>query len=1443
MTSKQPGGNPITQRTLINNQATYGQSFSGSETDVSTSNENLSPEERYALRHTQRQEPQGQENVASSGSSSTVTINTAPASYLSSTATSRVSTLRSNESNLSMGSNTNTLIVHNSISDESWCHRWMAPGYATPTASRKSVSSNIHEVQEAGPPPYSQHMQKLNRDLEALNMNSSLLNSSLLNSTTLNTSVLSASLLSSSVMNPKSSVPSYMNQTSTPGSPKFQARSTTGKYGLGTDLTDIPSSYLDQSEVLKHLVTKDSKGGGVPGNGSSGSVGTGAGIGAGSSGSGNANGGGSNGVGSGNSGASIASTAGKNGSVYSDQSASSSASGINILSDSGTLLNQETDSEAHERQRDYLNLPPPPAYPHWRLEGRNKGEEGVLETIKRGGVVGGLEKLNFSRSQPDLTRLGSAKEELLSQRVVSGKTDDGDGHLLEMVDILTQENNALKMEVDMYHRKVAKLQRFELEIIKVHEAHEALVKLSERREQLERLARHKLQAEVKRLNDIKGDLREQVEVLTNQLASTSASVPVDGDALRKELNRRDVFIAQLVSQNKELIAAKERQEIELTAQRQTLNEQRTHIDILDSALSNAQANVLKLEEEARKKQDLVEQVGQLKRLLMSLQLAADRREQSERDLRQTLEKEIEQLRSGTRQEGNATEQELANLRRVLREREEKIMVLEGEVTKWEQRYLQESAMRQLAIEAASMPKDAKIAALEKTSVESERRIAQAKTDKLRHMDEMHNMNKRLAELEAQNRELESHIAERDAMIKVLQKKATDKEALYRNAVMRNSASITSMSANTSGDSGNGGSRVLHSSQLSTSHSHSGSSSLLMGSTASPQDPVTREQQHTSLCSYSPSPSSPSSMFCDDGQDENGNKGEATRLDHDEEKGEERAESDDSLKNKPSVVCFPGLAHPGVAAREGTVSQPLLASVVSSSSSSGPPPYYSNHIPVPPGYSGSQRKSTYQPQHHPANHLSCHSSRPGVGGPYKQQQHHDMTQLSVSSHRLSPPLHSSSYVQSPPSPHHNSSRIQSPPTPLHSSSCIQSPIPSHPQSPPAYPPPPPPPPIHPPPPPPPVHSPPPPPLPPLPPYSCPALQVQTTNSQSCVDNQNQEPWTDLMMPFSASSFCEVGTPRSSQPPTSPPAVPPLPVQNADNGPPISQASEKESSSNTTALSRSHSRRDPPPYYSQHKLIQTNHLPLMSCDLGSLPSVCPGKAPVVAPLACSPPVSTPSVPNLPGARCDLPVPRPPSVCRNRHPPNVACKTCNSVRSSNRQNAAILVRRANSSAGQLQGNSSAAFGCTDDNDDAVPSILQRLRQEAARQARNAAPKLHPKTSTSQPVSTPELSGSKTLPRSLWTDRPPSTVNTPTSSTPAQEKASEVDDSKYNGFPSNVDNYENNKSTDPVVLNNDMNKSQNNKPTNQKIELLILEDTDKIKATQKQNQSLESSHVHNVA
>ena len=46
-------------------------------------------------------------------------------------------------------------------------------------------------------------------------------------------------------------------------------------------------------------------------------------------------------------------------------------------------------------------------------------------------------------------------------------------------------------------------------------------------------------------------------------------------------------------------------DIESTAQRSTLQEQRTHIEILDKALNNAQTSIIRMEEEVRVKQDYV----------------------------------------------------------------------------------------------------------------------------------------------------------------------------------------------------------------------------------------------------------------------------------------------------------------------------------------------------------------------------------------------------------------------------------------------------------------------------------------------------------------------------------------------------------------------------------------------------------------------------------------------------------------------------------------------------------------------------------------------------------------------------------------------------------------------------------------------------------------------
>ncbi|XP_061199557.1 angiomotin-like protein 1 [Neopsephotus bourkii] len=89
---------------------------------------------------------------------------------------------------------------------------------------------------------------------------------------------------------------------------------------------------------------------------------------------------------------------------------------------------------------------------------------------------------------------------------------------------------------------------------------------------------------------------------------------------------------------------KEKLEMELAALRSANEDQRRHIEILDQALNNAQAKVIKLEEELRRKQAYVEKVEKLQQALTQLQAACEKREQMERRLRTRLERELDSLR-------------------------------------------------------------------------------------------------------------------------------------------------------------------------------------------------------------------------------------------------------------------------------------------------------------------------------------------------------------------------------------------------------------------------------------------------------------------------------------------------------------------------------------------------------------------------------------------------------------------------------------------------------------------------------------------------------------------------------------------------------------------------------------------------------------------------------
>ncbi|XP_053555299.1 angiomotin [Bombina bombina] len=362
----------------------------------------------------------------------------------------------------------------------------------------------------------------------------------------------------------------------------------------------------------------------------------------------------------------------------------------------------------------------------------------------------------------------------------------------QMVAVLSEENRSLRQELEGCYDKVARFQKMEMEIQRVSEAYENLVKSSSKREALEKAMRSKLEGEIRRMHDFNRDLRERMETANKQLAAKELEGTED--------NRNT--ISQLLAQNKDVQREKEKLETDVASLRSTNEDQRRHIEIRDQALNNAQAKVVKLEEELKKKQVYVDKVEKMQQALAQLQAACEKREQLEHRLRTRLERELESLRmqqrQGNSQSNNVSEYNTAALMELLREKEERVLALEADMTKWEQKYLEESVMRQFALDAA-----ATVAAQRDTTLIShspsgsfdislEARIQKEEEDILL-------ANRKCVDMESRIKTLHAQIIEKDAMIKVLQQRSRkDTSKLDQASTMRPSKSLMSISNASSG---------------------------------------------------------------------------------------------------------------------------------------------------------------------------------------------------------------------------------------------------------------------------------------------------------------------------------------------------------------------------------------------------------------------------------------------------------------------------------------------------------------------------------------------------------------------------------------------------------------------------------------------------------------------
>lgn len=342
-------------------------------------------------------------------------------------------------------------------------------------------------------------------------------------------------------------------------------------------------------------------------------------------------------------------------------------------------------------------------------------------------------------------------------------------------EVLLRENERLRKELEVYTEKAARLQKLELEIQRISEAYETLMKGSAKRETLEKTMRNKLEAEIKRLHDFNRDLREQLDSANKQRAAKEAEGTDP---------KHHVFV-KLLEQNEEQQRERERLEKQVLALRVSGEESQRRRELLERSLASAQVRNRQLEEELQRKRAYVEKVERLQSSLAQLQVACEKRETLEMRLRTRLEQELKSLRAQQKQTNNSTASDVSSsgLEQQLREKEERVLALEADITKWEQKYLEESTMRQFAMDAAATAAAQRDTTIIKHSPRTSPNSSFNEDLPLAH---------RHQEMENRIRVLHTQLLEKDAVIKVLHQRSRLEQGRLEKQGLRLARSVPSI---------------------------------------------------------------------------------------------------------------------------------------------------------------------------------------------------------------------------------------------------------------------------------------------------------------------------------------------------------------------------------------------------------------------------------------------------------------------------------------------------------------------------------------------------------------------------------------------------------------------------------------------------------------------------
>ncbi|XP_026882121.2 angiomotin-like protein 2b [Electrophorus electricus] len=319
------------------------------------------------------------------------------------------------------------------------------------------------------------------------------------------------------------------------------------------------------------------------------------------------------------------------------------------------------------------------------------------------------------------------------------------------MELLMKENERLRQELEGHEEKAIRIQKLEQEIQRISEAYDTLRESCVKREALEQALRNKLMAEVRRLQELNADLRDN-------------GIQAAKDEERADQNQH--IMAKLCEQNQEQQLRCEQLEKEAQLLHGEVEVQLRRADALQTALSSAQSGTRQLQAELQRKNAYVERVERLQGVLAQLQATCKKREGLEQRLRTRLEQELRSLRNQQRQAqaypASGPASSVTALLERLREREERILALEADMMRWEQKYLEESTMREFAMDVA-----ATAAAQRDTNMINH---SPGHSSKNSFSDDLPHAELRNQEVENRIHALYGQIQEKDALISYLQQR-------------------------------------------------------------------------------------------------------------------------------------------------------------------------------------------------------------------------------------------------------------------------------------------------------------------------------------------------------------------------------------------------------------------------------------------------------------------------------------------------------------------------------------------------------------------------------------------------------------------------------------------------------------------------------------------------